>query len=122
MRMPENNDDEIYARICQEDLEFSGPPGPGERHISYRLTPAERTGGLDVRFLVKVVSGNHAKALNAIQAKAIMDLLRWCRDYRQQQEQTHRDQAAPPGRPARTQAARLLNTRGNDTADAGKRP
>jgi hypothetical protein len=55
--MPETNDDDgTYARICQEDLEFFGPPGPGERHISYRLTPEERTGGLDVRFLVKAVS------------------------------------------------------------------
>ena len=99
--MRENNgdDDDNYARICQEDLEFSGPPGPGERHISYRLTPAERTGGLDVRFLIKVVSGDRARHIDALQAEAVMGLLRWCRDYRQQREQAGQDQATPAGPP-----------------------
>jgi hypothetical protein len=94
--MPENDDDDPYARICQKDEEFSGPPGADERRISYRLTPEERPSGLDVRFVVNVVSGDRAKHIDAAQNKAIMDLLAWCRDYRQQQEQAQQD-PAPPG-------------------------
>jgi hypothetical protein len=113
--MPGNSfDEETYARICREDLEFFGPPGPGEQHISYRATPEERTFGVDVRFMIKVVSGNHARHLDVIQTQAIMDYLRWCRDYRQQQEQKEHagpDQEAPPAAPARTRAPRQPDTR-----------
>jgi hypothetical protein len=105
--MPENNDDDTYARICREDLEFFGPPGPGERYISYRLTPEQRPRGLDVRFLVKVVSGRQAKVRDAMQTEAIMDLLRWCRDYRQQHEQPQdQGQDAPAVPPSPDQPAR----------------
>jgi hypothetical protein len=103
--MPDNDDDDTYARICQGDAEFFGPPGADERRISYRLTPEERPSGLDVRFVVDVVSGDRAKHINAAQTKAIMDLLAWCRDYREQQEQAQQDQAAPPAAPGPDQAA-----------------
>jgi hypothetical protein len=83
--MPENIDDDTYNKICKEDLEFFGPPGPGERYISYR--PPERVHRVQVRMLIKVVSGNQAKHIDLIQAKAIMEYLRWCRNYRQQQDQ-----------------------------------
>jgi hypothetical protein len=103
--MPGNYDDETYEKICKEDLEFFGPPGPGERYISYWLDPDERPRGLNVRFLVKVVSGNHAKARDAMQAEAILALLRWSREYRQQHGQAQ-DQEAPGGPPVPDQAAR----------------
>jgi hypothetical protein len=61
--------------------------------------------------IVKVVSGRHAKALNAIQAEAIAELLRWCRDHRPQHEHTQghdqdQDQAVPAGPPGPGQAGR----------------
>jgi hypothetical protein len=94
--MPENIDDDTYNKICKEDLEFLGPPGPGERFISYRSP--ERAYGVQVRFLIKVVSGNQAKHFDLIQTKAIMEYLRWCRDHRQQQDQQeHSQQDQLPG-------------------------
>jgi hypothetical protein len=90
---------------ADEDMDFFGPPRPDERFISYRLRPEERPDGLDVRYVVKVVSGDRAKEIDARQAKAMMDLLRWCRDYRQQQEQAAQDQAGPPAGPRPDQAA-----------------
>jgi hypothetical protein len=110
--LPENNDDEAYEKICREDLEFFGPPRAGERYISYRLAPEQRPSGLDVRFMVRVVSGDQAKHIDAVQAKAIVDLLRWCRDHREQQEALQITEAAhgAPG-PASM-----------DCADAGSTP
>jgi len=96
--MPENINEDTYKKICQEDIEFFGPPGPGERYISY-LNP-RGVHGVQTRFLIKVVSGNQAKHIDLIQAKAIMEYLRWCRDYRQQQDQQeHARQDQGTGQP-----------------------
>jgi hypothetical protein len=100
MKMAENDDD-AYAKICKEDLEYSGPPHPDERFISYRLDPEERPGKLNVRFVVRVVSGDRAKHIDADQAAAITDLLKWVREHREQQEHDQQGPAAPGRRPAR---------------------
>jgi hypothetical protein len=89
-------DDEAYAKICQEDLECSGPPRPGERFISYRLDPEERPGGMDVRFVVRVISGDREKEIDARQTAAIYELPKWSRERREQQE---RDQQGEPAEP-----------------------
>ena len=98
------DDDEVYAKICREDAEFFGPPRADERRISYRVTPDERPGGMDVRFVINVVSGDRAKAIDAHQTEAILDLLKWAREHRQQEEHAQQDQDPPPRAPAQRPA------------------
>ena len=55
----------------------SAPVVKGPRIISYNLREDERPGGLKVRFKIRVETGKKAAALNARQAEAIRELLRW---------------------------------------------
>jgi len=51
--------------------------GEFPRIISYNLNEDQRPGGLKVRFKIRVETGKKAAALNARQAEAIRELLRW---------------------------------------------
>jgi hypothetical protein len=57
-----------------------------QRVISYNFNEQERPGGLKVRVKVRVVSGKTAAAIDARQAEAIRELLRWVRQQRREQE------------------------------------
>jgi hypothetical protein len=84
---------------------YFGPPRPGERLISYHLRPEDRPDGIDVRYVIRVTSGDRAKEIDARQAKAIMDVLRWYRDHHHQHEQAGHGQEGPPAGPGQDQAA-----------------
>ncbi|MGH3190600.1 MAG: hypothetical protein ACRDPY_40940 [Streptosporangiaceae bacterium] len=83
----------------RDDIYAFGSPRPGERLISYRLRPEERPDGIDVRFVIRVTSGDRAKEIDARQTEAIMAALRWYRDQGQQHEQPRQHQAGPPAGP-----------------------
>ena len=55
------------------------------RIISYNVPEGERPGGIKVRFKIRVVTGKRAKEIDARQARAIMEVLRW---HRQQRERS----------------------------------
>jgi hypothetical protein len=61
----ENNDDNADGN------------GHGQRIISYNLNEGERPEGLKVRFKVRLLGGKPAAALDARQAEAIRELLKW---------------------------------------------
>ena len=60
-------------------------PGIGEnvRVISYNVPEGDRPDGIKVRFKIRVVTGKRAKEIDARQARAILEVLRW-----QRQQQT----------------------------------
>jgi hypothetical protein len=105
--MTDEHDDDYHA----DDDDFCDRMQPGDPMICYNLRKEERPRGLKVRFKVHVVSGDRAREINARQAEAIRDLLLWCRDYREQQEQAVQDQAAPAGTPGPDPAAGQENAR-----------
>jgi hypothetical protein len=106
--MANEHDDDYHA----DDGDFRDRMQPGDRMISYNLPKAERPDGLKVRFKINVVSDQaRAKEIDARQAEAIMDLLRWCREHREQQEQARQDQAAPAASPGPDQADRPADPR-----------
>ncbi len=57
----------------------------GERIIGYNLSEGERPTGLKVRYKVKVISGPRARALDAVQAQVLKEVLEWSQQHRQQQ-------------------------------------
>jgi hypothetical protein len=92
--MTGEHDDDYHA----DDGDFCDRMQPGDQMISYNLPKAERPGGLKVRFKIHVVSDPaRAREIDARQAEAIMDLLRWCRDHREQHKQARQDQGPRPG-------------------------
>ena len=85
--MPVANDDDYH-----EDDDMSGPLGPGERVISYNLPREQRPDGIKVRYKIKVISGTRAKEIDARQAAAVLEVLRWTRDHPDEQEQAGQDE------------------------------
>jgi hypothetical protein len=57
----------------------------GSRITGYNFNEQERPGGLKVRVKVRIVKGKTAAAIDARQAEAIRELLRWVRQQRQQE-------------------------------------
>ena len=57
------------------------PAISGTRVISYNLSEEERPGGIKVRFKIRVVTGKRAREIDARQAEAIMEVLRWARQH-----------------------------------------
>jgi hypothetical protein len=117
LHMPENNDDdEIYARICQEGPGILRAAGP--RRTAHQL-PADP-------------GGKNRRTGRPVPGKS--RLRRPRQAHRRRPGRGHHGPAAmvprlpPAARTSRPgpcsphRAARSLNTRGNDTADAGKRP
>jgi hypothetical protein len=84
--MPVADDDDYH-----EDDAMFGPLGPGERVISYNLPRGKRPDGMKVRYKIKIISGARAKEIDARQAEAILEVLRWIRDHPDQQEQADQD-------------------------------
>lgn len=66
---------------------WMGNPQPDERIISYNLRKDERPAGVKVRYKISVVSGPHAREIEARQVEAITELLKWVRQQRTQQAQ-----------------------------------
>ena len=89
--MPVADDDDYH-----EDDDMFGPPGPGERVISYNLPRGKRPGGMKVRYKLKVISGARAKERDARQAEAILEVLRWIRDHPDQHERADQGQQPVP--------------------------
>jgi len=59
--------------------------GYPKRRAVRHLRPARREiAGMKVRYVLRVVSGDCAKDIDARQVKAIMDVLQWSRDRREQ--------------------------------------
>lgn len=56
-----------------DDMYFFGPPRPGERFITCTTPPDQPIGGMNVRYVIKVVSGERAQHIDARQADAVMD-------------------------------------------------
>ena len=54
----------------------------GARIISYNLNEDERPGGVKIRMKIRVESGRRGRAIDARQAEAIREYLRWVRQYR----------------------------------------
>ncbi len=54
----------------------------GARIISYNLNEDQRPAGMKVRFKVRVETGRKAAVLDARQAEAIKELLKWVRQHR----------------------------------------
>src|SRR5690348_6987552 len=69
------------------DMYFYGPPRPDERFITHTTPPDQPVAGMNVRHVIKVVSGERAKHIDARQSEVIMDILRWYRQQREEQEQ-----------------------------------
>jgi hypothetical protein len=82
--MPAEDDDHY-----QEDLRYLRSRYPDDRFISYVVPPGEKTGGMKVRYIIRVVSGDRAREIDARQAKAIMAVLQSVRDRRDQREQAN---------------------------------
>ncbi len=55
----------------------------GKRIISYNLSEGERPGGIKVRYKIRIVTGQRAKAVDARQAQVIKEVLQWSRQHRQ---------------------------------------
>ena len=47
------------------------------RVISYNVSEDQRPGGIKVRFKIRIATGKRAKEIDARQAAAIMEVLRW---------------------------------------------
>jgi hypothetical protein len=59
----------------------SRPAISGTRVISYNLKEEERPGGIKVRYKIRVVTGKRAEEIDARQAQAILEVLRWARQH-----------------------------------------
>jgi hypothetical protein len=59
----------------------SRPAITGTRVISYNLSEEERPGGIKVRYKIRVVTGKRAEEIDARQAQAILEVLRWARQH-----------------------------------------
>lgn len=75
--------DNSNASDQEEHHSNSLPEMGGPRIISYNLSEGERPGGIKVRYKVRVVSGPRAKALDAVQAQVIREVLQWSLRHRQ---------------------------------------
>jgi hypothetical protein len=58
--------------------------GDNVRVISYNVPEGQRPGGIKVRFKIRVVTGKRAREIDARQATAIMEVLRWHRQHHTQ--------------------------------------
>ncbi len=68
------------SRDNQENHHGNSPGiGVNGRVISYNVSGGERPGGIKVRFKIRIATGKRAKEIDARQAKAIMEVLRWQR-------------------------------------------
>jgi hypothetical protein len=47
------------------------------------LSEGERPGGIKVRYKIRIISGPRAEALDALQAKAIKEVLQWSLSHRE---------------------------------------
>jgi hypothetical protein len=56
---------------------------PEPRYFSYYRDSTEGTGGMKVKWTVRVIAGDEAADLDARQNAAIWELLQWARHYRQ---------------------------------------
>jgi hypothetical protein len=55
----------------------------GPSIISYNLKREERSGGMKVRYKIKIATGRKARELDERQAEVIRELLQWARQHRQ---------------------------------------
>lgn len=53
--------------------------GSNGRVISYNVPEGDRPGGIKVRFKIRVVTGKRAQEIDARQARAILEVLKWQR-------------------------------------------
>jgi hypothetical protein len=90
--MPGTDDDSF-----REDREYFQAQSPGSRFISYTVPASKETEGIAVQYVIKIATGKRAKEIDARQAKVIMEILQWCRQDQEQQEQAKKEQQAPPG-------------------------
>jgi hypothetical protein len=62
---------------------WGNSPGisPKGRVISYNVSEGERPGGIKVRFKIRIATGKRAQEIDARQAKAIMEVLKWQRQH-----------------------------------------
>ena len=51
--------------------------GGNVRVISYNVPEGDRPGGIKVRFKIRVITGKHAREIDARQARAILEVLKW---------------------------------------------
>jgi hypothetical protein len=65
------------AEQPENDGISDGVNGHGQRIVSYNLNEEERPAGLKVRFKVRILGGKPAAALDARQAEAIREFLKW---------------------------------------------
>ena len=70
---------------------------PETRLFSYYRDDNEETGGMKVKWTVRVTEGAEAAELDARQNHAIWELLQWAHRYLQDQDSR---QAGPPGSPS----------------------
>jgi hypothetical protein len=54
----------------------------GARIISYNLREGERPGGIKIRYKIRIETGKKGRAIDARQAEALKEYLRWVRQYR----------------------------------------
>jgi hypothetical protein len=64
----------------------AAPEAPIERIISYNFNEDERPGGMKIRAKIRVVSGRQAEVVDAAQAEAVRELLKWARQHREQHQ------------------------------------
>ena len=79
-----NDSNNIPAGAAKRPVNTAGNSRPaisGTRVISYNLSEEERPGGIKVRFKIRVVTGKRAREIDARQAEAIMEVLRWARQH-----------------------------------------
>ena len=79
-----NDKNNIPADAAKRPVNTAGNSCPaisGTRVISYNLREEERPAGIKVRFKIRVVTGKRAREIDARQAEAIMEVLRWARQH-----------------------------------------
>lgn len=67
----------------EEHAGNSIPESQPGRIISYNLSEGERPGGIKVRYKIRIVTGPRAKAVDALQAQVIREVLQWSLKHRQ---------------------------------------
>jgi hypothetical protein len=56
----------------------------GKQVISYNMSERERPGGMRIRYKIRIVTGQRAKAVDARQVQVLREVLQWSRQHRQQ--------------------------------------
>jgi hypothetical protein len=75
--------DESHGSDQEKQSGNSVPVFDGKRIISYNLSEGERPGGIKVRYKIRIVTGQRARAVDARQAQVIKEVLQWSRQHRQ---------------------------------------